>query len=1001
MGALDELAGQPETPAFSALDALAAPPTAPAQTQITPMAPAGPGALDQIIAAPDSGLQEAADTESTLDKGRKAVIEYLIAPLGGPKVGGDFRRGVVEFLAYSTKSAGQGVKALHEALAPPEEHYKFEPTLKAPISSLLVMGADVVDDIYKKLYPEPIQTPEHWWESIPYAMGSTAGFLAGGEALKALGWGTGVSIAALGGASQSSQQYEEAIQMGADPNQALLAYAGGAVVGTSEALPGAWMLNRLNRLGGGRLLEKIKDVGLSGEPGLLSEAVKGFLLEGGQEAAQQLGSNWIASDLAGYDPSRTLGENFWQNFATGGVIGTLFGGTHAMVRRGEVNRALDSMRAARETALASGDPINWVDGSFSPVEQVVGLQAMYAKLEQDLLEKGQRELEQFPEGRPALDIIAGSKQEPLFGSYNAGVVPLLANPVDKDIEKALPKYSDGTPLPVSEALQHTPVVAMTVNPYASMRESVANSIKNKTIALGQAIHFEDKAKIEQYTKHLSVLQKTQAELDSKVAISKRVVGYLKDYAASFREAITPDLKIVVTDGSNAQYMKGPRGSRFSGSFAMANKIDIGGKPTDVGIIYANIDALVTSIYNDRGMNLSDETRKTKREIFEIMSHELGHAVAISNLFKWRDQALQGDVASLHMVGMMTAEYGRWLQAASGAEQTFLTDTMFAPEHGAPFVTSLKTQGLNQSPLGSPNSIMTKEKLDYFMSFDEFFAEMTARLAAQGQLQDPVMTEYFKPVLTQYQLMFEQMPQFAQSEFGNDWLKFLQSQTAKFKIREAIEAAAAGGGKGIVDALRGNVPGFDPENFAGLQEHLDRFDTFRRYGLNILQLQRENAHIGGLQNYVNALVQWAAYQRSLWADAVSTEKAWRSLGKAEASALTDVLFTEAEDQLAMHPNELAQRLSPEALQVYAQVREQLGKMLEEMRKVSLEDAQKSFRGNEEKLKAQVEEINKEFDRLKSSAYFPYIRFGKYTITARAKEDLSYNGKVIKKGSCGRS
>ena len=42
------------------------------------------------------------------------------------------------------------------------------------------------------------------------------------------------------------------------------------------------------------------------------------------------------------------------------------------------------------------------------------------------------------------------------------------------------------------------------------------------------------------------------------------------------------------------------------------------------------------------------------------------------------------------------------------------------------------------------------------------------------------------------------------------------------------------------------------------------------------------------------------------------------------------------------------------------------------------------------------IRSQFDELRNRNYFPYVRFGRYTITATAKDDMTYNGRRFKEG-----
>ncbi len=68
----------------------------------------------------------------------------------------------------------------------------------------------------------------------------------------------------------------------------------------------------------------------------------------------------------------------------------------------------------------------------------------------------------------------------------------------------------------------------------------------------------------------------------------------------------------------------------------------------------------------------------------------------------------------------------------------------------------------------------------------------------------------------------------------------------------------------------------------------------------------------------------------------------------------------------------------------------------MRQTSLTDLRRTILDNEELLNTQVQQVNDDFDKMAQQGYFPFIRFGKYTIIARAKEDLVYNGNTYKQG-----
>ena len=157
------------------------------------------------------------------------------------------------------------------------------------------------EKLEKTIYGEP-EANLPGYSQVLQGVGGAGSFIAGGafgQTLKAPAW---LTTLGMGSSMGATNQYDEAAAMGGDANERALALAGGAAIGSTEAIPGAFFLNRLNRLTGGKVMDKIKDFGLNGDTTPLREAIKAALIEGGQEGLQNTGENWVASDLAGYDP---------------------------------------------------------------------------------------------------------------------------------------------------------------------------------------------------------------------------------------------------------------------------------------------------------------------------------------------------------------------------------------------------------------------------------------------------------------------------------------------------------------------------------------------------------------------------------------------------------------------------------------------------------------------------------------------------------------------------
>ena len=159
-------------------------------------------------------------------------------------------------------------------------------------------------------------------KDLPDAGVTTLGFVMGGGAIRSIGnlpkameW----AIPALQGAALGGQAgREDAIANGATEEQANLSYWANSVFGAFEAVPVSLAFNRFDKMTEGLVSDKLRkyaQLGIAGVAGALEEAL--------QEGFQTLGGNWIASDIAKYDPDRPLSENLWDAAASGGSVGFL------------------------------------------------------------------------------------------------------------------------------------------------------------------------------------------------------------------------------------------------------------------------------------------------------------------------------------------------------------------------------------------------------------------------------------------------------------------------------------------------------------------------------------------------------------------------------------------------------------------------------------------------------------------------------------------------------
>ena len=155
------------------------------------------------------------------------------------------------------------------------------------------------------------------------------------------------TIAGLGAAANAAGGYRDALANGATPDQAVASYILNGIVGTSEAIPLARMLNRLDTASGGTLMY------------FLSNAAVETFEEAVQEAAQGAAGDIIAANIVQYDPDRELFKDLAEDAAAGGVSGAILSLFASAINR-KVSR-LDSSEKPMGTTGADVDDEGNID----------------------------------------------------------------------------------------------------------------------------------------------------------------------------------------------------------------------------------------------------------------------------------------------------------------------------------------------------------------------------------------------------------------------------------------------------------------------------------------------------------------------------------------------------------------------------------------------------------------------------------------------------------------
>lgn len=167
----------------------------------------------------------------------------------------------------------------------------------------------------QNLVPPPSQKAQEsfWLGDVPQALGSGAGFIAGGLAGRAAKVPAMLATAGLGSATGGVQGYEDAIRSGADEDTAFKSFWLNAGVGTSEIVPLVGMVNRIDKFAGGGFRKALIEAAKNAGKETLEEAI--------QEAAQTTASNFIANGVLDYDKTRQLFQDVAPSAGAGGVAG--------------------------------------------------------------------------------------------------------------------------------------------------------------------------------------------------------------------------------------------------------------------------------------------------------------------------------------------------------------------------------------------------------------------------------------------------------------------------------------------------------------------------------------------------------------------------------------------------------------------------------------------------------------------------------------------------------
>lgn len=320
-----------------------------------------------------------------------------------------------------------------------------------------------------------------------------------------------------------------------------------------------------------------------------------------------------------------------------------------------------------------------------------------------------------------------------------------------------------------------------------------------------------------------------------------------------------------------------------------------------------------------------------------------------------------------------------------------------------------------------DNLLTQQ--EYMLSFDEYMANQVAKAISKSpRAQDIVGTHYKRvaEVLKRFWQRFQK--DYGAKQTVEAWLENLAAEIeingAKRQLRAmGIEATEKGDialdSKSLLENLAKKIN--MPKEVKKLYEDsIDNYNRVMKYGYTLLQLAEANATNLPLQNYVETVRAWANL-KSIWANkANDVLNSWNALGKEQADRLGKFLLATAKESdlkgRKLTPQELlkmneykAHRLDDDAMATFDAIQEMFDEALGFDRKspsglyaVLLRDINRDYKDNPQGLIQAVKELDAEMTAISNRTYFPFSRFGRFTVIVKAHETTQFEGKVFKPG-----
>ncbi|KKN74532.1 hypothetical protein LCGC14_0389490 [marine sediment metagenome] len=187
---------------------------------------------------------------------------------------------------------------------------------------------------------------------------------------------------------------------------------------------------------------------------------------------------------------------------------------------------------------------------------------------------------------------------------------------------------------------------------------------------------------------------------------------------------------------------------------------------------------------------------------------------------------------------------------------------------------------------------------------------------------------------------------------------------------------------------------------------DRYGKIREWGINVIQLAKDNPHIQGLVRYVELMDRMWSEKMGIVADTDEILRKWMaSMSVGMQDRFAKFLFDmdgmeylteeEVEAGVSRFPTDeefgalvRKHKLSREAVEMYRLVRDSTGDILNRVEAADLDRAGKTF-SDPAMLAQETNRIKASMNRLRERPYFPHSRFGDYALIVH---NLTADGEI---------